>query len=394
MDIFKKCYEFQEAEKARQLGYYPYFHPVSSAEDTEVVVDGRPLVMLGSNNYLGLTTHPEVKKAAKEAVEVYGTGSCGSRFLNGTLDIHEELERELAEFVGKEAALVFSTGYQTNLGIMSALLGRNDVVVLDKWDHASIVDGTRLGMAEVKRFKHNDMDHLRKVLDQIPQDKGILIVVDGVFSMEGDIANLPELVKIKKEYGARLMVDDAHSVGILGENGAGTAEHFGLRDEVDLIMCTFSKSFASLGGFVAGEAKVIDYIKHFARPMIFSAALPPAQVAAAKASLKIIKTDKKRRENLWENTRFWQEGLKKLGFDIGETQTPIVPVIIGDDMLTFAIWKKLMEYGVYTNPVITPAVPPGRQLLRTSIMATHTKEQLQRALDAFEKAGKELGVIK
>ena len=394
MDIFKKCYEFQEAEKARQLGYYPYFHPVSSAEDTEIIVDGKALVMLGSNNYLGLTTHPEVKKAAKEAVEVYGTGSCGSRFLNGTLDIHEELERELAEFVGKESALVFSTGYQTNLGIMSALLGRNDVVVLDKWDHASIVDGTRLGMAEVKRFKHNDMDHLKKVLDQIPKDKGILIVVDGVFSMEGDIANLPELVKIKKEYGARLMVDDAHSVGILGENGAGTAEHFGLTDEVDLIMCTFSKSFASLGGFVAGEAKVIDYIKHFARPMIFSAALPPAQVAAAKASLQIIKTDRKRRENLWENTRFWQEGLKKLGFDIGETQTPIVPVIIGDDMLTFAIWKKLMEYGVYTNPVITPAVPPGRQLLRTSIMATHTKEQLQRALDAFEKAGKELEVIK
>ncbi|RKY97835.1 MAG: 8-amino-7-oxononanoate synthase [Candidatus Hydrothermota bacterium] len=394
MDIFKKCYEFQEAEKARQSGYYPYFHPVSSAEDTEIIVDGKALVMLGSNNYLGLTTHPEVKKAAKEAVEVYGTGSCGSRFLNGTLDIHEELERELAEFVGKESALVFSTGYQTNLGIMSALLGRNDVVVLDKWDHASIVDGTRLGMAEVKRFKHNDMDHLKKVLDQIPKDKGILIVVDGVFSMEGDIANLPELVKIKKEYGARLMVDDAHSVGILGENGAGTAEHFGLTDEVDLIMCTFSKSFASLGGFVAGEAKVIDYIKHFARPMIFSAALPPAQVAAAKASLQIIKTDRKRRENLWENTRFWQEGLKKLGFDIGETQTPIVPVIIGDDMLTFAIWKKLMEYGVYTNPVITPAVPPGRQLLRTSIMATHTKEQLQRALDAFEKAGKELEVIK
>jgi len=394
MDIFKKCYEFQEAEKARQLGYYPYFHPVSSAEDTEIIVDGKPLVMLGSNNYLGLTTHPEVKKAAKEAIEVYGTGSCGSRFLNGTLDIHEELERELAEFVGKESALVFSTGYQTNLGIMSALLGRNDVVVLDKWDHASIVDGTRLGMAEVKRFKHNDMDHLKKVLDQIPKDKGILIVVDGVFSMEGDIANLPELVKIKKEYGARLMVDDAHSVGILGENGAGTAEHFGLTDEVDLIMCTFSKSFASLGGFVAGGAKVIDYIKHFARPMIFSAALPPAQVAAAKASLQIIKTNRKRRENLWENTRFWQEGLKKLGFDIGETQTPIVPVIIGDDMLTFAIWKKLMEYGVYTNPVITPAVPPGRQLLRTSIMATHTKEQLQRALDAFEKAGKELGIIK
>lgn len=394
MDIFKKCYEFEEAEKAKRLGYYPYFHPVSSAEDTEVVVDGKKLVMLGSNNYLGLTTHPYVKRKAQEAIELYGTGSCGSRFLNGTLDIHEELEEELAKFVGKEKALVFSTGYQTNLGIMSALLGKHDVVVLDKWDHASIVDGTRLGQSHVLRFKHNDMDHLERVLKAIPEDRGILIVVDGVFSMEGDIANLPEIVKLKEKYGARLMVDDAHSIGVLGKNGAGTAEHFGLTDKVDLIMSTFSKSFASIGGFVAGDAKVIEYIKHFARPMIFSAALAPGQVAAARAALDIIKTDHERRVKLWENTRFWQNGLRSLGFDIGETQTPIVPVIIGDDMKTFMLWKRLMELGVYTNPVITPAVPPGRQLLRTSIMATHTIEQLQKALDAFEKAGKEFGLIK
>lgn len=393
MDIFKKCYEFEEAEKARQMGYYPYFHPVSSAEDTEVVVDGKKLIMLGSNNYLGLTTHPYVKKKAQEAIEIYGTGSCGSRFLNGTLDIHEELEEELAKFVGKEKALVFSTGYQTNLGIMSALLGKHDVVVLDKWDHASIVDGTRLGMAHVLRFKHNDMEHLERVLQAIPPEKGVLIVVDGVFSMEGDIAKLPQLVEIKEKYGARLMVDDAHGFGVLGRNGAGTAEHFNLTHKVDLIMSTFSKSLASIGGFVAGDAKVIEYIKHFARPMIFSAALAPGQVAAARAALEIIKREPERRERLWENARFWQNGLRSLGFDIGETETPIVPVIIGDDMKTFTFWKKLMEYGVYTNPVITPAVPPGRQLLRTSLMATHTREQLERALDAFKKAGKELGII-
>jgi len=393
MDIFKKCYEFEEAERARQMGYYPYFHPVSSAEDTEVVVDGKKLVMLGSNNYLGLTTHPYVKKKAQETIEIYGTGSCGSRFLNGTLDIHEELEEELAKFVGKEKALVFSTGYQTNLGIMSALLGKHDVVVLDKWDHASIVDGTRLGMAHVLRFKHNDMEHLERVLQAIPPERGVLIVVDGVFSMEGDIAKLPQLVEIKEKYGARLMVDDAHGFGVLGRNGAGTAEHFNLTDKVDLIMSTFSKSLASIGGFVAGDAKVIEYIKHFARPMIFSAALAPGQVAAARAALEVIKREPERRERLWENARFWQNGLRSLGFDIGETETPIVPVIIGDDMKTFTFWKKLMEYGVYTNPVITPAVPPGRQLLRTSLMATHTREQLERALDAFEKAGKELGII-
>lgn len=394
MDIFKKCYDFKEADKAREMGFYPYFYPVGSAEDTEVIVDGKKKIMLGSNNYLGLTTHPKVKEAAKKAIDEYGTGSCGSRFLNGTLDIHIELENELAKFVHKESALVFSTGYQTNLGIMSALLRKTDVVVLDKWDHASIVDGTRLGQAKVERFRHNDMDHLRKILDNIPPEKGVLIVVDGVFSMEGDIAKLPELVEIKKEYGARLMIDDAHSIGVLGPNGAGTADHFDMFDEVDIIMCTFSKSFASLGGFVAGDAKVIDYIKHFGRPMIFSASLPPAMVAAARAALDIIKNDKERRENLWKNARMWQDGLREMGFDIGDTETPIVPIIIGDDQKTFFFWKALMDAGVYTNPVITPAVPPGRQLLRTSIMATHTEEQIQRALKITGEVGRKMGVIK
>lgn len=393
MDIFKKCYDFEEAEKARKLGYYPYFQPVESAEDVEVVVNGKKKIMFGSNNYLGLTTNEKVKESAIEAVKKYGTGSCGSRFLNGTLSIHEELEHDLARFVNKPAALVFSTGYQTNLGIMSALLSKNDVVFLDKWDHASIVDGTKLGMAKVKRFRHNDMDNLRHLLEQTPDDKGRFIVVDGVFSMEGDIADLPSLVKIKEEYGARLMVDDAHSIGILGENGAGTAEHFGLTDKVDIIMCTFSKSFASLGGFVAGEEKIIDYIKHFGRPMIFSASLPPAQVAAAHTSLNIIKTEKNRRKHLFDMARMWINGLQKLGFDTGETKTPIVPIIIGDDMLTFEFWRQLMDEGLYTNPVITPAVPPGRQLLRTSLMATHTEEHIKRALAIAEKAGKKIGII-
>ncbi len=394
MDIFEKCHKFEDADKAKEQGFYPYFYPVGSAEDTEVIVDGKKKIMLGSNNYLGLTTHPKIKEAAKKAIDEYGTGSCGSRFLNGTLDIHIELEKELAKFVKKEAALVFSTGYQTNLGIMSALLGKNDVVVLDKWDHASIVDGTRLGFAQVMRFRHNDMDHLRKILDKIPKEKGILIVVDGVFSMEGDIAKLPELVEIKKEYGARLMIDDAHSIGVLGPNGAGTADYFNMFDEVDLIMCTFSKSFASLGGFVAGDAKVIDYIKHFGRPMIFSASLPPAMVAAARAALEIIKTDKKRREHLWKVAKMWQDGLRNMGFDIGDTQTPIVPIIIGDDQKTFYFWKALMDAGVYTNPVITPAVPPGRQLLRTSIMATHTEEQIQKALHITGEIGRKMGIVK
>ncbi len=395
-DIFEKCREFANFEKKRRLeeaGLYPYFRPVSSAEEAEVVVNGKKLVMLGSNNYLGLTTHPKVKEAAIQAIKEYGTGSCGSRFLNGTLDLHLRLEEKLAKFVKKEAALVFSTGYQTNIGILTALIGRDDVAVLDKWDHASIVDGARMSYGEIKRFKHNDLEDLERVLQSIPDDKHALIVVDGVFSMEGDIADLPGIIKVAKKYGARVMTDDAHAMGVIGEYGSGTASHYGVTEDTDLIMATFSKSFASIGGFVAGDADVIDYIKHFGRSMIFSAALPPAAVATAEAALEIMLTEPERREQLWKNTKKWQEGLKSMGYDIGMTQTPIVPVIIGDDDLTFLMWKELFENGVYVNPVITPAVPPGRQLLRTSIMATHTDEMLDRALEAFEKVGKKLGVI-
>ncbi len=395
-DIFQKCREFAQFEDKiilQKTGRYPYFRPVSSAEEAEIIFEGRKLVMLGSNNYLGLTTHPKVIEAAVEATKKYGTGSCGSRFLNGTLEIHLRLEHKLAEFVGKEAALVFSTGYQTNIGILTALIGRGDFAVLDKWDHASIIDGARMSYGEIKRFKHNDLEDLEKVLASIPDDKAALIVVDGVFSMEGDIADLPGILKVAKKYGARVMTDDAHAMGVLGKNGSGTASHFGVTDETDIIMSTFSKSFASIGGFVAGDADVVDYIKHFGRSMIFSAALPPAAVAAAEAALDIMINEPERREQLWKNTHRWQEGLKSMGYDIGETQTPIVPVIIGDDKLTFEMWYQLQQNGVFVNPVITPAVPPGRQLLRTSIMATHTDEMIDRALEAFEKVGKKLGVI-
>ncbi len=395
-DIFEKCREFAKLEEKIMLektGRYPYFRPVSSAEEAEVIFEGRKLVMLGSNNYLGLTTHPKVIEAAVEATKKYGTGSCGSRFLNGTLDLHLRLEHKLADFVKKEAALVFSTGYQTNIGILTALIGRGDFAVLDKWDHASIIDGARMSYGEIKRFKHNDLEDLDRVLASIPEDKSALVVVDGVFSMEGDIANLPGIIEVARKHGARVMTDDAHAMGVLGENGSGTASHFGVTDEIDLIMSTFSKSFASIGGFVAGDADVIDYIKHFGRSMIFSAALPPAAVAAAEAALEIMINEPERREQLWKNTKKWQEGLKSMGYDIGESQTPVVPVIIGDDELTFEMWYQLQQNGVFVNPVITPAVPPGRQLLRTSIMATHTDEMLDRALEAFEKVGKKLGVI-
>ena len=311
MDIFRKCYDFKDAEKARQTGLYPYFIPIESAEENEVIIDGKKYVMLGSNNYLGLTTHPKVKEAAIKAIEKYGTSACGSRFLNGTLVLHKRLERKLAEFLNKDDAIVFSTGYQTNLGTISALVGKGDYVILDKWDHASIVDGTKLSNGKVIRFLHNNMEDLEKKLRELPEDAGKLIVVDGVFSMEGDIVNLPEVVKLARKYGARVMVDDAHSIGILGKGGRGTAEHFDMLDEVDIIMCTFSKSFASLGGFIVGDKEVIDYIRHFARSLIFSASMTPSSVAAAEASLEIIKNEPERREKLWKNARKMQEGLKK-----------------------------------------------------------------------------------
>jgi 8-amino-7-oxononanoate synthase len=393
MDIFDKCWNFTQAESARKAGYYPYFKPIQSHQDTEVTLDGRRIIMIGSNNYLGLTTHPKVQEAAMAALRKYGTSSTGSRFLNGTLDLHVELEDRLARFVGKEAALVFSTGFQTNLGTISALVGRHDTVIIDYDDHASIVDGCQLCFGKTLRFKHNDMNSLRKTLESCNSRNGKLVIVDGVYSMEGDIAPLPEIAPLCKEYEARLMVDDAHSFGVLGENGRGTAAYFGLNDEVDVVMGTFSKSFASLGGFIAAQAQVIDYVKHLSRAMIFSAAMAPASVAACLAAVEVMENEPERIARLWEITRRMHREYRTLGFDIGNTQTPVVPIIIGDDMKVFVFWRRLLEEGVFVNPVRSPAVPAGRALLRTSYMATHTDEQLNRVLEVFERVGKELHMI-
>jgi 8-amino-7-oxononanoate synthase len=393
MDVFEKCSKILEvSESVRKRGYYFFFRKLESPQDSEVVVDGRRVIMAGSNNYLGLTNHPRVKEAAIKAIEKFGSGCAGSRFLNGNLEIHEELETKLARFFRKEAALVFATGYQTNLGTIGALLGRNDVAILDKYDHASIIDGCRLSFGQAKKFRHNDMKDLERVL-QGTKDKGKLIIVDGVFSMEGDIADLPNIVKLAKAYGARVMVDDAHAVGVLGQGGRGTAEHFGLEDQVDLIMGTYSKSLAAIGGFVVGSRVVIDCIKHTGRSMIFSASLPPALVASVSAALDIIEEQPQLRTQLWKNTHKMLKGYKELGYDTGTSETPIIPIIIKDSIKTYEMCKLLFENGVFVNAVVSPAVPPGRELLRTSYMATHTEEQLDRVLGAFQKVGKQLGLI-
>ena len=374
------------------MGLYPYFIPLTDSEGPIAWVGDHRVIMIGSNNYLGLTTHPEVRRAAQEAIERYGTSCTGSRFLNGTLELHLELERKLAEFVGKEAALVFSTGYQTNVGTISALVGRGDFVVTDKEDHASILDGCRLSFGEMRRFPHNDTRALDRVLSRLPEEAGKLVVVDGVFSMGGDIAPLPELIEVCHRHGARLMVDDAHSIGVLGD-GRGTAAHFGVTDQVDLIMGTFSKSFASLGGFIAGDADVVHYIQHHARSLIFSASIPPANAAAALAALEVMIEEPERSRRVMEIGERMRREFKALGFDVGNSQTPIVPVIFGENMTTFKAWRMLFDAGVYTNPVISPAVPEGQALLRTSYMATHTDEHLAFVLEAFARVGRELGVI-
>ncbi len=392
MDLFEKCWAFTEAREAQEAGFYPYFIPLTDSEGTEVVIGDHRLVMIGSNNYLGLTTHPDVRRAAIEATEKYGTSCTGSRFLNGTLQLHLELERELARFMGKEAALVFPTGYQTNVGAITALVGRHDFVITDKDDHASIVDGCNMAFGEVRRFGHNDIDHMERVLSRLPEDAGKLVVVDGVFSMGGDLARLPEIVPLCKEYGARVMVDDAHAIGVVG-GGRGTAAHYGLNDEVDLIMGTFSKSFASLGGFIVGDDDVVHYVQHHARSLIFSASMSPANTAAALAALKVMEEEPERIERVNEIAQTMRDAYRRLGFDVGNTVTPIIPIIIGDDMPTMVAWKALYEAGVYTNPVIPPAVPSGSSLLRTSYMATHTDEQLEHVLAAFEEVGQRLGII-
>ncbi|MGA2504979.1 MAG: aminotransferase class I/II-fold pyridoxal phosphate-dependent enzyme [Anaerolineales bacterium] len=391
MDIFEKCTNYTTAREAIQGGYYPYFIPLTENEGTEAVFRGHRLIMCGSNNYLGLTTHPKVRQAALDAIQRYGTSCTGSRFLNGTIELHEQLEHEIAEWVGKEAALVFSTGMQTNMGTISALVSREDVVILDKQDHASIVDGAKLSWGKTVRFRHNDMADLERVL-RAAGDAGKLLVVDGLYSMEGDIAPLPGIIPLCKKYGARLMVDDAHATGVLG-GGHGTAAHFNLTGDVDLIMSTFSKSFASLGGFIAGDDNIIHYIKHHARAMIFSASIPPANAAAAQAALHVMQAEPERIQRVNDIGAYMRKEYLRLGFDIGKSETPIIPIHIGDDMRTLAIWKALFDAGIFVNPVIAPAVPEGQQLLRTSYMATHTDEQMSRVLETFAKVGKQVGLI-
>jgi 8-amino-7-oxononanoate synthase len=373
---------------------YPYFRVLSSGQDPVVTIDGRDVVMLGSNNYLGLTSHPEVKEASKAAIDRYGSGCAGSRFLNGTLDIHVRLEERLAAFMRRPAAVTFSTGYQVNLGVISCLLDRSDVVYLDSLDHACIIDGARLSFARHAKFRHNDMDDLEAKLRVAPPEKGKLIVVDGVFSMEGDLADLPRLAELKRRYGARLMVDDAHGLGVFGEHGRGTPEHFALEHEVDLVMGTFSKSLAAIGGFIAGEHTVIEWIKHHARSLIFSAAPPPASMGAVLAALDVLEREPERRARLWDHTRFMQHELKTLGFDTGASASPVIPMVVGEDLAAFRMTTRLLEEGVFVNPVISPAVPPGQAMIRTSYMATHERSHLERALDAIARVGREMGVIR
>lgn len=395
MDLFSKCDGFTRARELQAAGLYPYFLPLSETEGTEVEVGGRRCVMIGSNNYLGLTHHPAVVQAAADAVRRYGTSCSGSRFLNGTLELHEELERRLAKFLGKEAAICFSTGFQSNLGAISAICGKDDMILCDREDHASIVDGCRLSFADVRRWRHNDMADLESQLQRGAEGgKGMLIVVDGLYSMTGDLANLPEIVKLARRYGARLMVDEAHSIGVLGKNGRGAAEHFGLDDDTDLIMATFSKSFASLGGFLAGPANVIHYVRHQARSLIFSAAMTPASTAAALASLDVIESGPELRRRCLEVATKVRTGLRKIGFRTGGAHySPIVPVMVGEQTRMFVMWKTLFECGLFTNPVTQPAVPVGMDMIRTSYMATHTDQHVAQILERFSEAGARTGVL-
>ncbi|WP_343531312.1 aminotransferase class I/II-fold pyridoxal phosphate-dependent enzyme [Pedobacter sp.] len=383
---------FQDAKIIKERGLYPYFRSIDSAQDTEVMINGKEVLMFGSNSYLGLTNHPKIKEASQKAIEKYGTGCAGSRFLNGTLDIHLELESRLAAYVGKEAAVLFSTGFQVNLGVISCLLDRNDYLILDEYDHASIIDGSRLSFSRSIKYAHNDMNDLRAKLSRLPEDAAKLIVSDGIFSMEGDLVNLPEMVKIADEFGANIMMDDAHSLGVIGFNGAGTASHFNLTDKVDLIMGTFSKSLASLGGFIAADEDTIEFIKHRARSLMFSASMPPAAVASVIAALDIIESEPERIDKLWANTNYAKKLLLDAGFEIGHPESPILPIYIRDNEKTFLITNILQENGIFVNPVVSPAVPSDASLIRFSLMATHSFEQIEKAIDKLKLAFKEASV--
>lgn len=394
MDLFEKFRRFDRADELRRLGLYPYFQPISETHTESVVVDGRRLIMIGSNNYLGLTHHPKVVAAAVAAVHRFGSGCTGSRFLNGTLDLHVELESRLAKFMRKPGCVTFSTGFQVNLGVISTLVGKNDVVLCDRENHASIYDGCRLSFGELYKYRHNDMEDLERQLQRVPDGAGRLVVTDGVFSMKGDLVDLPNLVRVAKKYGARIMLDDAHGVGVLGTHGRGTAEHFDLEDEIDVIVGTFSKSFASLGGFAVANEDVIDYVKHTGRSIIFSASSPPSAVAAALAALDIIETEPERRDRLWANVSRMQTKLLELGYDVGQSRAAIIPIRIGGHLETFQFWRRLHDEGVFTNPVVAPGVPPDEGLIRTSYMATHSFDELDKVVEVFARLGRDAGLLK
>ncbi|MEW6086809.1 MAG: pyridoxal phosphate-dependent aminotransferase family protein [bacterium] len=391
--ILEKVRKFELAKKVQAMGLYPYFREIESGLDTEVIIGGKKILMFGSNSYLGLNTHPEVKKASLDAVEKYGTGCAGSRFLNGTLDIHVQLEEELADFVGKEASLLFSTGFQVNLGTLSGLIGRNEYIIADKYNHASIVDGCRLSFGKTLKYEHNDIDDLGRVLKSIPADKSKLVVTDGIFSMEGDIVALPGIVDAAEKYNASIMLDDAHSIGVLGKNGAGTASHFNLTEKVYLIMGTFSKSLASLGGFIASDKDTIHYLKHHSRELIFSASMPPANVASVSAALHVMKREPERIEKLWQNTKRMLNGTKDLGLNVGRSETPVIPVYVGDSITCFKMCKMLQDEGIFVNPAVPPAVSEGACIIRLSLMATHTNVQIDFALSKIKKVARELKII-
>jgi len=393
MDPFNKCFDFTRADEAKASGLYPYFTQIDNVEGNYVWVGGKKTLMVGSNNYLGLFDDERIKRSSKDATDKFGSSTCGSRFLNGTYSLHVDIEKRLADFMGRDEALTFSTGFQVNLGVIPAVAGRNDIILLDRLVHASVMESARLSFAKIVKFNHNDMNDLEEKIKRIPDDKGKIIIVDGVFSMEGDLANIPEIIKIARKYSARVIVDDAHGVGVMGKNGRGTCEHFGMEGEVDLITTTFSKAFASLGGFVAGDKKVIQYIKHVARSLIFSASITPAAIAAADMALEIIKTEPWRRERLWDITKTMIRELSAMGYDTGNSESPIIPVLINDQEKTFKLWYFLKEFGIFTNPVVAPAVPAEEALIRTSFSATHTDEDLEFILDGFNKGGKALGII-
>lgn len=393
VDIFDKARSFDRANALRQTGMFPYFKALSRQDGNHVVVDGRDMIMACSNDYLGLTLDPRVQEAGNEALKEFGTSCTGSRFLNGTLALHEEFEKDLATFLGKEAALTFSTGFLASLSVVSTLVGRHDITYFDRENHASLYDGAGLAWGKLRKFRHGDIEDLERLLaNDVDRPGGRLVVTDGVFSMSGEIADLPEMAEVCRRHGARLLVDDAHSTGVLGPNGRGTAEHFGIEDEVDLIMGTFSKAFASVGGFVAGDAEVVDFIKCTARPFIFTAALPGSQVAATHKALEIIATEPRHREDLWQNVRAFRRGLEELGFDTGDSEGPIIPACIGDEQKTLLFWKSVWDEGIFALPALPPSVPEGQCLIRMAMNASHTDEEIERILDVFEGVSSRLGL--